>query len=76
MHEKNGYDDAVFLHTPNPHSEFPSKIGDVNWEAHDIESCFKAYLAPYDIKAGIWYDKEMKQKIYIIYSPSLGMQID
>jgi hypothetical protein len=76
MHEKNGYSDAVFLHTPNPQSEFPTKISKVDWEANYVESSFRDYFAPYDLKAGIFYDKELKQKIYILYSPSLGEKIE
>jgi len=74
-HEKNGFDDAVFLHTPNPQSEFPIKIEDVDWEDNNIATYFQESLAPYDIKVGVWCDNDLNQKIYILYSPSVGKAI-
>ncbi|WP_339135779.1 MAG: hypothetical protein WGN25_18875 [Candidatus Electrothrix sp. GW3-4] len=76
LYEKNGYDDAVYLHTPNPHSEFPCRYIDTEWGIENIESAFKELIAPYDIRAGLSYDNEVKQKVYTIYSPSLGKKLE
>jgi hypothetical protein len=77
VYEKNGYDDAIFLHTPNPnYDDFPFIQEGFEWGNKEIESSFSSYFSPHDIRVGIQYDNESKQNIYILYSPSVGNGIE
>ena len=72
VHEKNGYDDSVYLHTPNPHTEFPCILRNVKWGKKHIEQYFQEYLAPHEIRVGVSYNEDQGQKVYYIYSPTVG----
>ena len=43
--------DAVFLHTPNPHADFPARLNHVNWDGTEIERLFSTWLPGYRLIA-------------------------
>lgn len=76
IHEKQGYDDSIYLHTHNPHSEFPCVLKNIEWGKTNIEKHFKEFFAPHSIRAGVSYDDDLKQNVYYLYSPSLGESLE
>ncbi len=44
--------DAVFLHTPNPHSEFPMTYPDVQWDLPELVELFSPWLPEFRLVAG------------------------
>jgi len=44
--------DAVYLHTPNPHSVFPAEFTDVQWGLPELVAIFTPWLPEFSLVAG------------------------
>lgn len=63
--------DAVYFHTPNPHSEFPMAISNTRWGIPEIESRIGELLPGIRLRAG-----ETDDGSVFIYSPDIGETIE
>lgn len=62
--------DAVFLHTENPHSDFPFFFENVYWEQADVAQYFEGLLGLGDIEAGkmVWEEDSS----FVVYLKGIG----
>ncbi|MGJ8674265.1 hypothetical protein [Rubritalea sp.] len=58
--------DAVYIHSPNPHSEFPIIFDDTSWGTPDLQSIFSDFLPDYAIIAGEGLHN------YVVYAEGVG----
>lgn len=77
---RDPYEDAVYLHTPNPHSEFPVRIT-ADWTDSRLLPLFQKMLANYELRIGHsrgfdeWADPPRTTSCFYIYSPQIGVPL-
>jgi hypothetical protein len=61
--------DAVYLHTPNPHSPFPAEFDDVKWGVPELEQQLSAFLPQFQFIAGL------RDFNYVAFAKGLGVPL-
>ena len=74
--------DAVYLHSPNPHSEFPVVLADVEWGVGlpdaGIAEAFSRWPLRVGVHTGLRDDITPPREVasYVIYSPDVGVPLE
>lgn len=63
--------DAVYFHTPNPHSDFPMVVSSTRWGIPEVEQVIGGFLPGIRLRAG-----ETDEGSVFIYSPDIGVTIE
>lgn len=63
--------DAVYIHTPNPHSEFPRVMEWADWGCSEVSEYFEALLPGIRLRAGRWKSAE-----YYLYATDIGIALE
>ena len=58
--------DAVYVHSENPHSDFPAVFDDVHWDIPEFESFLKSMLPEFDFIAG------RREENIVVYAKNIG----
>ena len=61
--------DAVYLHSPNPNSEFPALFQDVSWGIPELESLLSQWLREFDLVVG------KRGWNYVVYAKNVGLPL-
>jgi hypothetical protein len=61
--------DAVYLHTPNPHSAFPAEFDNVEWGVPDLEEQLSIFLPHFQFIAG------KRDFNYVAFAKGLGVPL-
>lgn len=66
--------DALFIHTDNPHSEFPQKFLDINWQV-TLPDWMNGLINTLEFTIGKGKSIEGNSACYIIYKKNLGLPL-
>lgn len=76
-------EDAVYLHTPNPHTEFPLQLGvESDWNDSRLLPIFQEMLPDYRLRIGrtqgfdLWADPPRTTTSFSVYSPDVGIPLE
>lgn len=63
--------DAVYVHSSNPHSEFPLVADWADWGLSDVSTYFECLLPGFRFRAGRWGNSGL-----YVYSPDVGISLE
>lgn len=78
---KDPYGDSVYLHTPNPHTEFPIRVK-ADWNDSRLLPLFHEMLPDYELRIGharsfdVWADPPRTTSRFFVYSPHIGVPLE
>jgi hypothetical protein len=67
--ESESGQDAVYRHSPNPHSEFPAVFNDVSWGVPRLEALLSTWLPEFRLVVG------KRDWNYVVYAEGFGVQL-
>ena len=62
--------DAVFVHSANPYSEFPAIFDDVSWGLPALEAVLSEWLPEFELIAG------KREWNYVVYAKHVGIPLE
>ena len=75
-------EDAVYLHSPNPHTEFPMQVKAADWSDSRLLPLFQEMLPNYRLRIGHargfdqWADPPRTTSSFFICSPDIGSPLE
>jgi len=69
-----GYNDAIYFHSSNPHTEFPIKFNEVDWNV-DTPLIIKNLIDLSEFNIGKFKVEEQNSYSYIIQKKGLGFRV-